>query len=60
MSTEAFVPQRLLQHVHPCDNAKNVLGFGGLDPNPLAFLTTAGNRYCATVHRWSGLENPLL
>ena len=41
-----------------CDNAKSVSGFGGIDPNPLAFRTTAGNRYCATVHRWSGLESP--
>lgn len=51
---------RLSRHSTLCQNAKNVSGFGGIDPYPLAFRTTAGNRYCATVHRWPGLENPLL
>lgn len=60
IATKGFVPQGLSQPRPICENAKNVWGFGGIAPYPLAFRTTAGNRYCATVHRWPGLENPLL
>lgn len=41
-----------------CDNAKNVSGFGGIDPYPLAFSTTSGNSGIATENGWPGLENP--
>jgi len=42
-----------------CNNAKNVSGFGGIDPIPLAFPTTSGNSGRATDNGWPGVENPI-
>lgn len=58
ISVKALVPQGISQYTLLCDNAKNVSGFGGFGPNPLAFQTTSGNSDRATDNGWPGVENP--
>lgn len=59
ISAKALVPQGISQYTLLCHNAKNVSGFGGFGPNPLASQTTSGNSGRATDNGWPGVENPI-